>query len=150
MTEPKKNNFLMPNVTNKYQDIQALKESACSQVNVCDDCPYRGIEGDCSLMWEWIDNYAIQPKAGGGGGLLIEYRIRQMQIKNAGAKKLKEVKLEEDYVQCLHCKYQETITYSDGKLEETSKRKFAQVNGDIFHKCLDGLLRPCEKKGKKK
>ena len=149
MTEPKKNNFLMPNVTNKYQDILASWLRACSQENDCEDCPYAGIEGECDLMWSYLDDYATQPKSG-GKGLIIEHRIRQMQIRNTGKKKPEEVKLEEDYVQCLHCKYQETITYSDGKLEETSKRKFAQVNGDIFHKCLDGLLRPCEKKGKKK
>lgn len=150
MTEPKikrDNSFLMPNVMNKYQDILARWLNACSQQNICEDCPY---EGECDLVWGYLDDYAIQHRK--GGGLMIEYRIRQWQIKNMGTEETHKGKREEVYVQCDYeeCKYQETVTLLDGKLSDESKVKFAQVNGDIFHKCPDGLLRPCQKIGEKK
>lgn len=149
MTEPKiKNNFLMPNVMNKYQDILATWLRACSQENDCEDCPYAGIEGDCDLMWSYLDDYAIQHKS--GGGLMMEHRIRQMQIKNTGKMKLEEVKREEVFVQCTNCKYQETVTLLDGKLSEEFDKKFELRRGKIFHECYDGVLRPCQKIGEKK
>ena len=151
MTEPKikrDNNFLMPNVMNKYQDMLANWLRACSQENDCENCPYAGIEGDCDLMWSYLDDYAVQHKS--GGGLMMEDRIRQTQIKNTGKKKPEEIKQEDKFVQCVHCKYQETVVLFDGKLSDESKKKFAQVNGDIYHKCNDGNLRKCERIGGKK
>ncbi len=151
MAEPKikrDNSFLMPNVMNKWQDILAFWYNACSQVNDCEVCRYGKVEGECDLLWSYLDDYAIQHKA--GGGLMMEHRIRQMQIKNTGKRTAGDAKREDTYVQCVHCKYQETVTLLDGKLTDDFKRKFAQVNGDIFHKCLDGLLRPCEKVERKK
>lgn len=147
MTEPK-NNFLMPNVMNKYQDMLALQQNACSQVNICEECPYGGDEGDCSLMWRYLDDCAIQPRV--GGGLMMEYRIRQWQIKNMGTQKPKKVKREERYVQCVHCKYQETVILFDGKLSGEFDKKFEQRKGNIYHECPDGDLRKCQKIGGKK
>jgi len=148
MTEPKINHFLMPNVMNEWQDILALCWNACSQFNICEDCPYGGIEGKCDLLWDYLDDYALQHKS--GGGLMMEYRIRQMQIKNTTLGKLrpKEFREEEVEVQCAHCNFQVKITLIDGRL--VGEQKFAQVNGDIFHKCSDGVLRPCQKIGGKK
>lgn len=149
MTEPKiKNNFLMPNVMNKYQDILATWLRCCSQENDCEGCPYAGIEGDCDLMWSYLDDYAIQHKS--GGGLMMEDRIRQMQIKNTGKKELKKVKREEIFVQCTHCKYQETVILLDGKLSDEFGKKFEQRRGNIYHECYEGVLRKCQKIGGKK